>query len=99
MCQFKNVIFFTVYLNESVKSQERLRRGTSENNLIKGSNTRTPLVFLHNDQTQTQLFDKMLKVRTSTEAAAILMGTKVILVVDGYAYLLTSVDGKSGKTP
>ena len=97
--QKQNVIFSTdMYVEDSIKSQERLRRGCSEKILLEGINTRKPADFkgfLQNDENKKQLCKLMLDVWTCPEAAQRLVGRMIILIVEGVAYQLTSVDGQS----
>ena len=93
----KNVIFSTdMYLQESLKSHERRRRGSSEKLILEGINMRTPSdfkQFLQNDDNKAQFFRIMLKVWKSDAAARRLKGKNIIIIVDGKAYSLTSHDG------
>ena len=64
---------------------------------MEGINTRKPAnfkVFLQNDENKKQLYQLMLR-SCSPEAAKRLVGRKVILVVEGVPFLLTSTDGAS----
>jgi hypothetical protein len=94
-----DVVFSTdMYVEGSVKTQERLRRGCSEKLLLEGVDTRKPAdfkLFLQNDDNKRQLFKLMLRVWSSEEAAKRLLHKRVILVFEGQAFLLTSADGHS----
>ena len=80
-----NVIFSTdSYEPQSVKSQERLRRGAGERRIIKGSSTRCPeswSSFLENDGNKVQLIDLLQKCWTESTTAK-----NVILVNAGKAF-------------
>ena len=93
----KNVIFSTdMYLQESPKSHERRRRGSSGKLILEGINMRTPSdfkLFLQNNDNKAQLFRIMLKVWKSDDAASRLKGKNIVIIVDGKAYSLTSHDG------
>ena len=96
----KDVIFSTdSYHPNSIKSQERLRRGVSEKLHISGTSTRKPAdmkVFLQNDENKAQLFDMLLKVWVSDDAVEKLEGHQVTLVVNGVAHQLQA-DGNKCK--
>ena len=80
------------YHQNSVKSQERLRRGTSQKILV-NVNTRMPADFhdfLKNPDNKTQLFQVMLQVLSSDEAATKLTDKNLIMIVEGKAVQLTS---------
>lgn len=91
----KNFIFSTdSYDPDSIKAQERMRRGSSEKFLLDGPKTRKPAdfkVFLANDQNKVQLCQLLLRVWSSEQAAARLAkcGT-AITVVEGKAFQMTS---------
>ena len=93
----QDVLFSTdMYIHGSVKSQERARRGASEKLILEGINTQRPAdfkAFLLNDENKTQLFDLMLRVWSSDCAASHLQSRKVMLVVQGRVFCLTSPDG------
>ena len=85
-------------LQDSIKSQERLRRGSSAKIILEGINTRKPAdfkVFLQNDDNKKQLCKFMLRIWGCPEAARRLEGRKVILVVEGVSFQLSSSDGQS----
>jgi hypothetical protein len=89
-----DVVFSTdMYVKDSIKTQERQCRGCSAKILLEGVNTRK--LFLQNDEIKRQLFKLMLCIWSSEEAAKRLVDRKVILVVEGQAFLLTSTDGHS----
>jgi hypothetical protein len=82
------------YHSDSIKSQERLRRGVSQRYIVEGPATRKPVdykQFLANDDNKTQLCNLLLRV-WSTEAATARIERcgKAIVVVEGNAYQLIS---------
>ncbi|XP_033949403.1 uncharacterized protein [Pseudochaenichthys georgianus] len=86
------------YQPDSIKAQERLRRGSSEKHIIDGPNTRRPYdfkSFLGNELNKKQLCDLLLRVWGSNEAASwIEKSMKAVVCVDGRSYDLTSTNGK-----
>ena len=94
-----DVVFSTdMYVENSIKSQERQRRGSSAKIILEGINTRKPSdfkVFLQNDENKKQLCKLMLRIWGCPEAARRLQGRKVILVVEGVSFQLSSSDGQS----
>ena len=94
----KNFVFSTdSYHSDSIKPQERLRRGFSQRYIIEGPATRKPTdfkTFLANEDNKTQLCQLMLRVWGSKLSASRLdkCGTAVA-VVEGKAYQLNSSDG------
>lgn len=95
----KNFIFSTdSYYADSIKTQERLRRGVSQRYLVQGPATRKPSdmkLFLANDDNKTQLCQLLLRVWRSNDTASRLekCGTALV-VVEGKAYELHSSEGK-----
>lgn len=95
----KDFIFSTdSYHADSIKAQERLRRGSSQCYLIQGPATRKPSdfkLFLENEQNKTQLCELLLKVWSSNAAASRMeqCGTALV-IVDCKAYQLQSSDGE-----
>lgn len=95
----KDFIFSTdSYHADSIKADERLRRGSSQCYLIQGPATRKPSdfkLFLENEQNKTQLCELLLKVWSSNAAASRMeqCGTALV-IVDGKAYQLQSSDGE-----
>ena len=86
-----------MYLPESIKLHERLRRGCFEKLLLEGINTRKPAdftIFLQNSDNKVQLFKLMHRVWSSDEVASRLMGKSRIIIVEGKANKITS-DGQS----
>ena len=69
----KSFIFSTdSYHPDSIKTQERLRRGCGDQFILEGSSTRTPKdfkAFLFNDANKKQLCELLLKVWGSSAAA------------------------------
>lgn len=86
------------YQPDSIKAQERLRRGFTEKYIIDGPNTQKPYdfkSFLGNELNKKQLCDLLLKVWGSNEAASrIEKSMKAVLCVNGKSYDLTSTNGK-----
>ena len=76
----KNFIFSTdSYHENSIKAQERLRRGSSERILLVGPATRKPFdfkVFLANDENKKQLCQLMLRVWSAQQAFVRLQNTE-----------------------
>ena len=87
----KNFVFSTdSYHSDSIKAQERLRRGFSQRYIIEGPATRKPTdfkTFLANEDNKTQLCQLMLRVWGSKLSASRLdkCGTAVA-VVEGKAF-------------
>lgn len=95
----RDFIFSTDSYNaDSIKAQERSRRGSSPKYIIGGPSTRKPRdfkLFLTNGENKEQLCKLLLKVWGSEGAASRLSKCNFAsLVVDGKVYKLTS----SGKT-
>lgn len=93
MASKKNFIFSTdCYEAESIKGQERLRRGTSERFIIDGPATRKPAdfkLFLANEKNKLQLCQLLLRVWGSKEAASRLDKCDTAIInVEGKAYQL-----------
>ena len=98
----KNFLFSTdSYHSDSIKAQERLRRGCSQRYIVEGPATRKPTdfkLFLANDDNKVQLCQLLLLVWSSKKASSRLAksGTAVA-VVEGKAYKLISVQGNVSK--
>lgn len=95
----KHFLFATdSYHPDSIKAQERLRRGSSEKIILAGPATRKPYdfkVFLANDDNKRQLCHLLLRVWSGREAASRLQNTeKAVLIVEGRAHELVSGDGQ-----
>ena len=95
----KNFVFSTdSYDKYSVKAQERVRRGSSQQLIIDGPATRKPpdtKTFLKNDQNKEQLCDQLLRVWSSEKASSRIEScSQPILIVKGRAHKLTVVNGK-----
>ena len=95
----KNFIFSTdSYQPDSIKAQERLRRGFGEKFLVEGPATRKPMdfkLFLANDANKVQLCQLLLKIWGSSKAASRLDKCQMAgLVVEGKAYQLGSLNGE-----
>uniref|UniRef100_UPI00358F3B0A uncharacterized protein n=1 Tax=Myxine glutinosa TaxID=7769 RepID=UPI00358F3B0A len=86
------------YHPESIKAQERLRRGSSEKIILAGPATRKPYdfkMFLANDDNKKQMCQLLLKVWSGQEAATRLERTEMaVLIVEGKAHQLASTNGK-----
>ena len=95
----RDVIFSTdMYHKDSLKNQERQRRGCSQKLLLKGINTRRPAdfkSFLLNPENKEQLFELIHRVWTSPDAAPQLQGRFVVFVLHGKCLKLSSQDGES----
>ena len=85
------------YQPDSIKSQERTRRGCSEKLIIQGIATRKPAdfkKFLQNEQNKLQLCQMLLKVWGSQQAVSRLKKCESsMIVVEGKVHNLT-VDGE-----
>lgn len=92
----KNHFIFSTdsYHTDSIKAQERLRRGISPQYIVDGAATRKPCdfkLFLANDENKTQLCKLMLQVwRSQTAASRLAKSVTAIIVVEGKAYQLIS---------
>lgn len=99
MVSKKNFIFSTdSYQPDSIKAQERLRRGCSEKLILQGMATRKPSdfkIFLANEDNKLQLCQMLLKVWGDKQAVSRLKksGTSMI-IVEGKAYNLSVNSGK-----
>lgn len=94
----KNFIFSTdSYLPDSIKAQERLRRGCSDKLILKGIATRKPgdfKLFLANEANKLQLCNLLLQVWGSKEAISRMEKCdNAIVIVEGVAYQLSVHDG------
>ena len=95
----KNFIFSTdSYHVDSIKSQERVRRGMSPKFLLDGPSTQRPAdlkFFLGNDENKVQLCRLMLKIWSSTKGVSRLEKCQTAcLVVEGKSYKLETSDGE-----
>ncbi|KAL7385243.1 hypothetical protein ABVT39_018114 [Epinephelus coioides] len=85
------------YQPDSIKGQERLRRGFTEKYLIDGPHTCKPYdfkAFLSNELNKKQLCNLLLKVWGSNEAASRTEKCKKAVMCEGRSYDLTSTNGK-----
>ena len=86
------------YHPESIKAQERLRRGSSEKIIVAGPATRKPYdfkVFLANDDNKKQLCQLMLRVWSGQSAASRLARTNMaVIIVEGRAHRFVSSNGE-----
>ena len=95
----KNFVFSTdSYQLDSIKSQERLRRGFGEKFLVEGPAKQKPRdfkLFLANDMNKVQLCQLLLKVWGSSKAASRLEKCQTAaIIVDGKAHQLVSSNGQ-----
>jgi len=95
----KHFLFSTdSYHPESIKAQERLRRGSSEKIILAGPVTRKPYdfkMFLANDDNKKQICQLLLRVLSDQQAASKLERTEMaVLIVEGRADHLVSSNGK-----
>ena len=100
----KHFLFATdSYHPGSIKAQERLRRGSSEKIIVAGPATRKPYdfkMFLANDENKKQFCQLLLRVWSGHQAASRLQRTEMaVLIVDGRAHQLVSMNGKVGLSP
>jgi hypothetical protein len=87
-----------MYLENSIKSLERKRRGCSEKLIVIGENTKKPpdrKTFLANDENKKQLIELLCRVWSTDNFAPKLLSKNVITVSDGHAFHITSYDGTS----
>ena len=93
----KNIFSTDSYQPDSIKSQERTRRGCSEKLIIQGIATRKPADFknfLQNEQNKLQLCQMLLKVWGSQQAVSRLKKCESsMIVVEGKVHNQT-VDGE-----
>lgn len=86
------------YHENSIKSQERLRRGTAPRYIVHGPATRKPAdfkLYLSNDSNKLQFCNLMLRVWSDAIAASRLEKSDLsIIVVDGKAYRCISSNGE-----
>ena len=92
-----DVIFSTdMYKEDSVRSMERNRRGSSEKLLLQGENTKKPAdwkAFLTNEDNRKQLVQVLLNTLDNDAYENKLRGRKVVLICEGDAHCYTSEDG------
>ena len=87
-----------MWLVDSVKGPERIRRGNSTKLLLKGSETCIPLnwkQFLLNDDNKKQLIQFVLKEWSSPKYAKKLEHRRIFFAAEHECFLLTSSDGKT----
>jgi hypothetical protein len=94
-----DIIFSTnMYLENSIKSMERKRRGCSEKLIVTIENTKKPSdwkTFLANEENKKQLIELLCRVWSTDNFAAKLLGKNVITVSDRHAFHTTSYDSTS----
>ena len=86
------------YHDDSIKTAERQRRGCGEKFVIQGEQTKRPhdwKGFLSNDENKQQLIHILSKSWSSDANASRLQNQPVILIENGIATQLSSVDGKT----
>jgi hypothetical protein len=92
-----DIIFSTdMYLENSIKSMERKRRGCSEKLIVTGENTKKPpdwKTFLVNEENKNQLIELLCRVWSTDNFAPKPLGKNVITISDGHAFHITSYDG------
>lgn len=99
MVSKKHFLFSTdSYHPESIKAQERLRRGRSEKIILAGPATRKPYdfkVFLANEDNKKQLCQLLLRVWSDPMAASRIEKTEMaVLIVEGRAHQFTASNGQ-----
>ena len=86
------------YDKDSIKTQERFRRGMSQKLIVNGPATRKPTdlkVFLQNEENNEHLFDLILRVWSGNEAASRLATCQsAILIVKGNTHKLDVSNGE-----
>ena len=96
-----DVIFSTdMYQPQSVKALERERRGCGDKLILQGPLTRKPInwrLFLMNDHNKTQLAQILSDVWSDNDFASQLIQRKLVVVVEGHAYMLSTDDGTTIK--
>ena len=85
------------YHKDSIKTHERIQRGTSQKYIVDGPATKKPTdfkLFLANNDNKKQLCKLLLSVWSSNESNVKISncGT-ALLVVDGQVFHLKSIDG------
>ena len=99
MVNKRSFIFSTdSYESDSIKAQERLRRGSSQRFNLGGPATRKPSdfkLFLCNDGNKTQLFRLLLQVVKSEDATArIAKCEEALFVIEGKVFRIRVSDGQ-----
>ena len=96
MSSCKNVIFSTdMYKVDSVKTMERIRRGTSCKLLVGGPKTKKPVdwkEFLKNSDNKQRFIEILLEVWSSDQLASKLQDKKVTLICGGKAFEISCVN-------
>ena len=94
-----DIIFSTdMYLENSIQSMERKRRGCSEKLIVTGENTKKPpdwKTYIANEENKKQLIELLCRVWSTDDFAPKLLSKNVITVSDGHAFHITSYDGTS----
>jgi hypothetical protein len=94
-----DVVFSTdMYLENSIKSNERQRRGSSDKLIIKGDSTKRPAdwkLFLANEENKQQFIQVMCNVWSSNAFASKMHNRNIIFICEERAFLFTSEDGNT----
>lgn len=102
MSKCKIVIFSTdMYKALSVKTMERVRRGTSNKLLVGGPKTKKPVEwkeFLKNSDNKMRFIEILLEVWSSKQFATRLESKEVTLICEGKAYKLSYGNNEVTKT-
>ena len=80
------------YHQDSIKIQERVRRGCREQFILQGFATRKPKYLkavLTNDENKRQLCEVLLQVRSSSAVASRLERCTDVIIIDGIAHRLS----------
>ena len=87
-----DIIFSTdMYLENSIKSMERKRRGCSEKLIVTGENMKKPpdwKTFLANEENKKQLIELLCRVWSTDNFAPKLLGKNVITFLMGMPFIL-----------
>ena len=86
------------YKADSIKAQERLRRGYGETFIVKGPATQKPMDFKHflaNEKNKVQFCQLLLKVWGSSKATSCLEKCKTaVVIIEGKVYQLVPSNGE-----
>ena len=103
MSNHDNVIFSTdMYKPLSVKTMERIRRGSSNKLLIGGPKTKKPVdwkVFLKNSDNKKRFIEILQEVWSSEQFASKVNSKEVTLICEGKAFKLSYGNSKVRKIP
>ena len=102
MSKCKNVIFSTdMYKAHSVKTLERIRRGTSQKLLVGGPKTKRPVdwkEFLKNNDNKKRFIEILLEVWSSNQLASKFEDKEVTLICEGKAFKISCINSKVQKS-